>query len=93
MPDGRSVTRASRNASVDLTRQIIDAELIYYVNHPDGRRERLVHAFPLRYFFRSEMEHLLERVGFHAEAVYGDFERTLYGAKPPRELIFVARKV
>jgi hypothetical protein len=39
------------------------SELIYYVTHPDGRQERLVHSFPRCYLFRFEAEHLLARCG------------------------------
>ena len=92
MPDGRTVTRTHRNASIDLHRQVIGAEIVYCVTHPDDRLERLVAAFPLRYFFRYELEHLLARAGFHVEAVYGDFDRSPPGSGRSRELIFVARK-
>ena len=92
MPDGRSVVRTDRNASVDLVNQIIHAELIYYVTHPDGARQRLVHDFPMRYFFRYELEHLLVRSGFRVEAVYGDFDRSAVGAEAAGELVFVARR-
>ena len=92
MPDGRSVDRTDRNASVDLVNQVIHAELIYYVTHPDGALQRLVHAFPMRYFFRYELEHLLVRAGFRVEAVYGDFDRSPVGAEASNELVFVARK-
>ncbi|MFQ5872364.1 MAG: class I SAM-dependent methyltransferase [Dehalococcoidia bacterium] len=92
MPDGREVVRTFRNASVDLHRQVIDAELIYYVSHPDGGQERRVHSFPMRYFFRFELEHLLLRAGFQVEALYGDFDRSEYGSKYPGELIFIACK-
>jgi hypothetical protein len=66
-------------------------ELIYYVTHPDGREERLVHAFPMRYLFRFEAEHLLVRCGFAVEALYAGFDRSPYGSAYPGELIFVAR--
>ena len=92
IPDGRRVMQASRTASLDLERQVISVELIYYVTNANGREERLVHAFPFRYFFRYEMEHLLARAGFEIEALYGDFDGGPYGSKHPGELIFVARK-
>jgi|SRR5437762_441978 len=38
----------------------------YYMTYPDGRQERLVHAFSLRYLFRFEVEHLLGAGGFSA---------------------------
>ena len=92
LDDGRSVTRRFRDASVDLHRQVLNAEIIYAVTHPDGRKERLVHAFPYRYFFRYELEHLLARAGFTVEAVYSDFDGSPMGATYPGELIVVARK-
>ncbi len=42
--------------------------------------------------FRSEMEHLLKRVGFAAEAVYGDFFKHELLASSP-QMIWVARKL
>lgn len=92
MADGRSVVRRDRNASVDLVNQVIHVEFIYYVTHPDGRQERLVDPFPLRYFFRYEVEHLLVRAGFEVEAVYGDFDRSPVSPAAASELVFVARR-
>lgn len=92
MPDGRQVTRKSKIVSRDHFDQVVQVELIYYVTHPDGREERLVHAFPMRYLFRFEAEHLLARAGFTVEHLYADYEKNLYGSHYPGELIFVARK-
>lgn len=92
MPDGRRVIRRHMVAARDLFNQIIHTELIYYVTHPDGRKERLVQAFPMRYFFRFEAEHLLQRTEFEVEQVYSDYDKSPYGSKYPGELIFVARK-
>jgi SAM-dependent methyltransferase len=92
LPDGRRVVRRQKIAARDLFKQVISVELIYYVTYPDGRSERLVHAFSMRYFFRYEMEHLLERGGFTVEALYGNYEREPYDSTDPAELIFVARK-
>jgi ubiquinone/menaquinone biosynthesis C-methylase UbiE len=91
-PDGRKVVRRHRTVSRDLHNQISHVELIYYVTHPDGTEERLVHAFPMRYLFRFEAEHLLVRCGFEVEAVYAEFDKRPYGSTDPGELIFVARK-
>ena len=91
MPDGRKVLRRSRIAARDYFRQVQDAELIYYVTHPDGQQERLVHRFQMRYLFRYEAEHLLVRAGFGVEALYADYDKSPYGSKYPGELIFVAR--
>jgi SAM-dependent methyltransferase len=91
MPDGRRVVRTFRVTAADRFNQVNDTELIYRVTHPDGRVERLVHRFAMRYVFRFEMEHLLARAGFHVERLYSDFDKHLYGHTYPGELIFVAR--
>jgi SAM-dependent methyltransferase len=91
-PDGRRVIRRHKVVERDLFSQINHVELIYDVTHPDGREERLVHAFPMRYLFRFEAEHLLMRVGFAVEHVYADFDKNPYGSTYPGDLIFMARK-
>ncbi len=91
-PDGLRVLRRNRVVSRDFFNQINHVELIYYVTHPDGREERLVHAFPMRYLFRFEVEHLLARCGFQLEHVYADYDKSLYGSTYPGELIVVAQK-
>jgi SAM-dependent methyltransferase len=90
-PDGRRVIRRLKKVAEDRFRQVNRHELIYYVTHPDGRKERLVHAFDFRYIFRFEAEHLLARAGFQVEKLYADFDKSPYGSKYPGELIFVAR--
>jgi SAM-dependent methyltransferase len=91
-PEGLRVTRRNRTVSRDYHNQINHVELIYYVTYPDGRQEQLVHAFPMRYLFRFEAEHLLVRSGFEIEQLYADFNRTPYGTLYPGDLIFVAKK-
>jgi SAM-dependent methyltransferase len=92
MPDGRRVIRRHKITSRDVFNQVNYVELIYYVTHPDGRQERLVQAFPMRYLFRFEAEHLLARTGFQVEQLYADYDKSPYGSKYPGELIFVAGK-
>jgi SAM-dependent methyltransferase len=93
LPDGRTVVRRHRMLERDLINQVNAGELVYYVKHPDGRGERLVHAFRMRCIFRFEAEHLLARSGFMLEHVYSDFDRSPYGSDYPGELIFVARRM
>jgi SAM-dependent methyltransferase len=91
-PDGRRVTRRHKTIAQDRFNQVNQFELVYYVMHPDGREERLVHAFALRYLFRFEAEHLLARAGFSVEQVYAGYDKSEYGSTYPGELVFVARK-
>jgi len=93
MSDGRSFYRTSRTQEVDFANQVVHCELIYYVTHPDGREERLVHEFPMRYIFRWEAQHMLARCGFKVRDLYADFEKAEFGSKYPGELIFICEKV
>ena len=91
-PDGRRVRRRHATIAANRFEQVNRFELIYYITHPDGREERLVHAFSMRYLFRFEAEHLLARAGFVVEHVFADYDRSPFGAKYPGELLVVARK-
>ena len=91
-PDGRHVTRRFKTVTHDRFNQINQGELIYYVTHPDGREERIVHSFSFRYLFRFELEHLLVRAGFIVEHVYAGYDGSAYGSTYPGELVIVARK-
>lgn len=90
LPDGRKVTRRFRNPSVDLAAQLINCEMIFLVEHPDGKKERKIHSFKMRYLFRYEAEHLLERSGLRVMKVLGDFDASPFGSSWPGELIVVA---
>ncbi len=92
LPDGRKVIRKYGMVNRDYFNQINYVEIIYYIEHLDHRKERLVHAFPMRYLFRYEAEHLLKRCGFNLLEVYADFDRKPYGSKYPGDLIMIAEK-
>ncbi len=91
LPDGRRLRLTERVAAFHRAQQCNDVELIYNVTHPGGRSERLVFAFPLRYFFRYEVEHLLARCGFHVLELLGDYERSPLRDDSP-DMIFIAEK-
>jgi len=90
LPDGRKLRRTNRTAAFHRAEQYNDVELIFYVTHPDGRAERLVQAFPFRYFFRYEVEHLLARAGLEVVDLFGDFDRSPLTDDSP-EMIFIAQ--
>ncbi len=92
LPDGRRFYRTWRLVDRNLFTQVQQVEMYYYVGYPDGHQEREVHAFPMRWLFRFEVEHLLARCGFEVEHLYAGYDKSEYGSKYPGELIFVARK-
>ena len=91
MQDGRKLRRNSRMAGFHRDRQYNDIELIYYITYPDGRTDKFVQAFPMRYFFRYEMEHLLELCEFRLVDLFGDFDKSAYSGDSP-EMIFITEK-
>ena len=91
LPDGRKIRRTNRTAGFHREQQYNDIEMIYYVTHPNGRTERLVQSFPMRYFYRYEVEHLLTLSGFRIVDLFGDFDRSAFSTDSP-EMIFIAEK-
>jgi SAM-dependent methyltransferase len=90
LSNGRTFRRTGRVPAIYITQQYSEVELIYYVR-TGGKTERLVQAFPMRWFWRYEVEHLLSRCGFRVESVFGDFDRTPL-ADPSPEMIFIAAR-
>jgi len=91
LPDGRKFRRSHRIVAFHRAEQYNVIEMIFYVTYPNGRTERLVQAFPFRYFFRYEVEHLLARSGFRVVNLFGNFDKSLLTDDSP-EMIFVAEK-
>jgi SAM-dependent methyltransferase len=91
LPDGRTLRRTGRVTAVHTVEQYSEVELIYYVQHPDGRAERLVQSFPMRWYTKSELIHLLARVGFRVVRICGDFDRSPLSDESP-EMIFIAER-
>jgi len=90
LPNGSHFRRTGRVVRVHRVEQINEVELIYYVTPADGEMERRVHAFPMRWYLRHELEHLLARAGFVVDEIYGNFDRSrLTDASP--EMVVAAR--
>jgi hypothetical protein len=46
-----------------------------YVWDENGKENSSEYSFPMRYFFRFEIENLIARTKFKLENIYGDFNR------------------
>jgi hypothetical protein len=87
LADGRTLRRTYRLVRHRRAEQCNDVELIYYL---DGAR--IVQAFPMRYFFRYELEHLLALSGFEVTTLYGNFDKSEFADNSP-EMIFIATRL
>ena len=92
LPDGRKFVRCHRIVERDLPNQSLDLEIIYYVTDSEGREEKMIHEFRLRYLFRFELEHLLDRGGFQLTSLFGDFEQTPFGETGDKLLVVKAKR-
>ena len=77
--------------TVDPARQLQQVTFFYDETDAAGTTRRTIASFALRYFFRYEVELLLERCGFAVEALYGSYDLDDYGPDS-EEMIFVARR-
>jgi len=71
-------------------KQVTDVTMRWEVEGPDGAIEHHSATFPMRWYHRFELEHLLARAGFAVDALYGAFDRSPLGPDS-KDLIFVAR--
>ncbi len=92
LPDGRKLRRAGRLTGYHRAEQYNDVELILYLTDIEGNTERLVQAFPMRYFFKYEVVHLLALCGFRVIELFGNFDKSKLADDSP-EMIFVAEKI
>ena len=90
LPDGNTLRRTYRTKAFHRDLQYNEIELIYYVSYPDGRVERFVQGFAMRYFFRYELEHLLNLCGFEVAELFGDYDKSAFADNSP-EIIIVAK--
>jgi len=90
MPDGRKGWRKYRIKSRNLGKQIVRVQTIYYFVQPDGRQQRLVNEFLVRYLFASDVEDLLARCGFAIRAMYGGHAKESYSPSS-EEMVIIAQ--
>ncbi len=69
---------------VDWFTQRQHVTYIYDERLPGGEVRRTVAPMTLRHVFRYELELLLDKAGYHLEALYGDYDLTPYGEGGPR---------
>ena len=90
-PEGATV-KWSGHTDYDIANQRLRSRWRYECVTAQGEVTTRKHLLELHYFFRFEMEWMLEACGFAVEALYGDFDRSEFTAESG-EMIFVARKV
>jgi SAM-dependent methyltransferase len=77
--------------TVDWAAQLQETLFVYEESFPDGRTQRTLCPFTLRFLWQGEAELLLQMAGFAIEAVWGDFDGAPYTTLS-EHLILLARK-
>lgn len=90
VPGGTRVTW-SGETTYDLAAQNLRSVWRYRRTGPDGSVTDSEHVLTLHYFFRFEVEWMLEACGFEVEALYGDYDRSPFTADS-EEMVFMARR-
>jgi SAM-dependent methyltransferase len=80
-----------RTETVDLAQQIIDVTYILDEVVEQGRVQRTLFPFRMRYLFRHELELLLRYAGYQLEAIYGSYELDEFDGASDR-LLAIARR-
>jgi SAM-dependent methyltransferase len=89
---GRGSTTSWEIRRVDLVHQLTFILLIYDLIDAEGRLTRRTATVIQRWIFRSELELMLARAGFHLQAVYADYACTKPYASPNDMMLVVAEK-
>ena len=87
---GNEVVKYS-SSFLDPARQLQHVTFVYDETGEDGHVRRTTAGFSLHYFFRYEVELLLERCGFYVEALYGSYDLEDYYSQSEK-MIFSARR-
>ena len=69
---GKKLIRIT-SASYDLSRQIGNVRMKFKWDE-DGREREAAWEFPMRFYFRFELEHLVRLSNLQLEAIYGDYQ-------------------
>jgi SAM-dependent methyltransferase len=77
--------------TVDLAQQVIRVTFIVDRIDSEGRVQRTLFPFSVRYLFRYELELLLLHAGFEIEAIYGSYDLDEYCSESEK-MIAVARR-
>jgi SAM-dependent methyltransferase len=88
--EGGGHVRELGHTDYDLATQTATWQATYECSR-DGEAQVHEYTTPLHYFFRYECEWMLEACGFQVDRLWGDFDKSEFGAGS-KELIVVARK-
>jgi len=88
---GICIRRYEIREKIDTQNQILYPSLVYVVNYPDGRTERLVEPLQMKYYYSSQLRALVEKCGFVVAEEFSWYDKSPC-VPEGREIIFVCRR-
>jgi SAM-dependent methyltransferase len=86
---GKKLIRIT-SANYDLPRQIANVQMRFKWDE-DGLEHEAVWKFPMRFYFRFELEHLVRLSNLSLEAIYGDYQENAIN-KDSKDFVLVCRR-
>jgi len=87
LPDIKGKVKIDYRNRYDMAKQMMYHEFRF--TYPDGRKEII--PLKMRFFFRFEIEHLLNRTGFKVKNLYGSFNKSPF-KNDSTEIICIASR-
>lgn len=81
--NGQEVFKFTASES-DMAKQVNSMSCFYDTQEEGGIWRRRLMRFPMRWFYRYELEHLLARAGFVLESLYGSYDLDEYTSESTR---------
>jgi SAM-dependent methyltransferase len=86
---GKKLIRVT-SASYDLLRQIANVQMRFKWDE-NGTGQEAVWSFPMRFYFRFELEHLIRLSNLELEAIYGDYQEKALD-KDSKDFVLICRR-
>lgn len=87
--EGKKLIRTT-SASYDLPRQVANVQMRFKWDE-DGLEHEAVWNFPMRFYFRFELEHLIRLSNLELDAIYGDYQENAVD-KDSKDFVLVCRR-
>ncbi len=87
--EGKKLIRIT-SASYDLPRQVANVQMTFRWDE-GGMEQEGRWRFPMRFYFRYELEHLVRLSGLEPEAIYGDYQENAID-KDSKDFVLVCRR-
>jgi SAM-dependent methyltransferase len=86
---GKKLIRIT-SANYDLPRQIANVQMRFRWDE-DGMEQEAVWNFPMRFYFRFELEHLIRLSNLELESIYGDYQEKAID-KDSKDFVLICRR-